>query len=370
MGAGFGGLELSTRLSEELGDKIQVTLIDASDHFVFGYAKLDVMFGRESSENSRCYYKDIIKNGVEFRQETVISIDPESKKVATNIREYNPDVLVVALGADMDIDATPGLAEFGNEFYTPNGAEVLREEINNFEAGVVVIGVMGEFFKCPPAPCEAAFMLHDEFVRRGIIDRTKIILVSSLSSPVPLSEEMSFEILERFEKNNIEFVPSADIVSVNGPSRSLQLADGSSVPFDLLLAVPIHKAPEVVAKSKISTNGWIEVDPRTLETSFDNVYAIGDVTETKVPRAGVFSEGQAKTVASRIISKYKNETAKSKYDGDGTCYVEFGDGDVAQIEVNFLSGPKATGAFRRPSKEFVPQKASFGSTRRNRWFGK
>src|SRR5438477_1969177 len=107
LGAGFGGLELSTMLSEAFGDDIEVTLIDQSDAFVFGFSKLDVMFGRRSPDEVRLPYTSIAKPGVEFRQETVTSIDPERKRVVTNGGTYDADILVVALGADLDPGATP-----------------------------------------------------------------------------------------------------------------------------------------------------------------------------------------------------------------------------------------------------------------------
>src|SRR4051794_29998870 len=105
LGAGFGGLELATTLSEEAGDAVDVVLIDKSDAFVFGYSKLDLMFGRTSEAAIRLPYEAIAKLGVEFRRETVIAIDPEARRVTTGAGVYEGDVLVIALGADYDMAA-------------------------------------------------------------------------------------------------------------------------------------------------------------------------------------------------------------------------------------------------------------------------
>ena len=164
LGAGFGGLELATMLSEALGDDVDVTLIDKSDAFVFGYSKLDVMFGRTTLDAVRLPYRDFVKPGVRFLQETVTAIDPEARRVTTDAGVHEADVLVVALGADYDLDATPGLAEGGNEFYSVAGAERLREVLPTFSRGRAVIGVCGAPFKCPPAPSECALLLHDYLV--------------------------------------------------------------------------------------------------------------------------------------------------------------------------------------------------------------
>src|ERR1700678_3752398 len=125
LGAGFGGLELSTMLSQELGDTVEVTLIDKSDSFVFGFSKLDVMFGRATPDAVRLPYGEIAKPGVRVVRETITAIDPEAKRVSTDVGVHEADILVIALGADYDMDATPGLAEGGNEFYSVAGAERL-----------------------------------------------------------------------------------------------------------------------------------------------------------------------------------------------------------------------------------------------------
>ena len=103
LGAGFGGLELSTMLSEAFADAIEVTLIDKSDAFYFGFSKLDVMFGHTTRDAVLLPYKNILKPGVRFLQETISSIDPFARRVTTNRGTHEADFLVVALGADYDM---------------------------------------------------------------------------------------------------------------------------------------------------------------------------------------------------------------------------------------------------------------------------
>src|SRR5437867_10206783 len=177
LGACFGGLDLSSLLSEALGERLDLTLIDQSDSFIFGFSKLDVIFGHQEPSAVRLAYRHIAKPGVQFRQETITGIDPEARRVTTSGGAYEADVLVVALGADYDVNATPGLAEGGNEFYSIAGAERLREVIPAFERGHAIVGVTSAPFKCPPAPSEAALLLHDRLVARGVRDACEIGLV-------------------------------------------------------------------------------------------------------------------------------------------------------------------------------------------------
>jgi sulfide:quinone oxidoreductase len=191
LGAGFGGLELATTLSETAGDELAVDLIDKSDSFVFGYSKLDVMFGRATPESVRLPYAEIAVPGVRFLQETVTSIDPKARRVTTDAGVHEADVLVLALGADYDFDGTPGLAEAGNEFYSLAGAERLAELLPAFSQGRAVVGVCGAPFKCPPAPSEAALLLHDHLTGRGVRDACEISLVIPFGTPVPPSPDTS-----------------------------------------------------------------------------------------------------------------------------------------------------------------------------------
>src|SRR5690349_21643162 len=182
LGAGFGGLELATELSEKLGDGHEVTVIDKGDAFVFGYSKLDLMFRGRSVEEVRLPYADFVKPGVRLLRETVTAIDPAAKRVTTDAGVHEADHLVIALGADYDLGATPGMRELGSEFYSVAGAEKLAEEIPRFSSGRALIGVCGAPFKCPPAPSECALLLDDELRRRGVRDECEITFVIPLGA--------------------------------------------------------------------------------------------------------------------------------------------------------------------------------------------
>jgi sulfide:quinone oxidoreductase len=368
LGAGFGGLELATTLSETLGEEAEVTLIDRSDAFVFGYSKLDVMFGRATLDAVSLPYAEFTKPGVRLLKETITSIDAEARRVITDAGTHEADQLVIALGADYDFDATPGLAD-ATEFYSVAGAQRLASLIPEFEQGHAVVGVCGAPFKCPPAPSEAALLLHDHLTQRGLRDACEITIVMPLPSPVPPSPDTSRALLEAFEERGIAFRPGIRIASVDAERRVAALDDGSELPYDLFLGVPKHRAPEVVIDSGITVDGYIPVDSRTLETGIPGVYAVGDVATVGVPKAGVFAEGAARTVAESLITRIRGGAESDGYDGLGACYIEFGAGRVGRVDVDFLSGPTPTGTFQPPSAELVAEKDRFGSSRRARWFG-
>jgi sulfide:quinone oxidoreductase len=367
LGAGFGGLELATTLSERLGDAVAVTLIDKGDAFVFGYSKLDVMFGRTTLDAVRLPYSAFSKSGVRLVRETVTAIDPEARAVTTNAGVHEADFLVVALGADYDFDATPGLAEV-NEFYSVAGAEELAGILPGFAGGKVLVGVCGAPFKCPPAPSEAALLMHDYLTQRAIREDCEITLAMPFGTPIPPSPDTSAALLEAFAERGIEFVASNRVASID-PVRSVAvLEQGDELPFDLFLGVPKHRAPDVVLESGMAVDGYIPVESRTLETKFPGVYAVGDVATVGVPKAGVFAERTARVVAKELIAEIMRREHPEGYDGRGSCYIEFGGGRVGRVDVDFF-GPNPRGTLQEPSIELVAEKERFGSSRRARWFG-
>ena len=369
LGAGFGGLELTTRLSEAFGDGIRVTLIDRSDAFVFGFTKLDVLFGKRTVDDVRIPYRDIAKPGVDFRQETIVSIDPDRRRVVTDQNTYDADILVVALGADLDPGATPGLIEGGHEFYSLEGVAALADLLPRFASGTIVIGVLGKFFKCPPAPYETAFLLHDLYVERGVRDAVTIHVTSPLPRPIPISEEVSGTILSMLAERGIEHWAGSLATSLDPDAKVARYADGRELAYDLFLGVPVHKAPAVVVESGLTEDGWIPVDHATFATRFADVYAVGDVTSAPVPRAGVFAEGEAATVADVLVARITSGQAPGPYRGAASCYLELGGERVGGVLVNFLEGPAPTAIFRPPTPEVADEKKEFSASRRRRWFG-
>lgn len=367
LGAGFGGLELSSMLSEAIGDNLDLTLIDQNDSFYFGFSKLDVMFGRKPPDAVKIPYGSITKPGVQFRKEVITAIDPVTRIVTTQHASYEADVLVVALGANYDIDATTGLTEYGNEYYSFEGAEKLRKVIPGFRKGNAIVGVCGAPFKCPPAPSEAALMLHDYLTDAGVRDACTISLVIPYGSPIPPSPDSSKALVKAFAERNIQFIPQRKVSTLH-PGTAI-LDDGTEMPFDLFLGIPKHIAPDVVLQSGLAENGWIPVDRVNLLTRFKDVYAIGDVTSVGTPKAGVFAEGAAKIAAASIIAAYKGGKNDTPYMGAGSCYIEFGKGEIGRVDVDFFSGPKPFGIHHDASAERVAEKEYFGSSRKARWFG-
>jgi sulfide:quinone oxidoreductase len=213
-------------------------------------------------------------------------------------------------------------------------------------------------------------LVHDFLTGRGLRDTSAISLVMPLGAPIPPSPGASAALVTAFAERDIRWCPNLTVRALDPARKVGQCADGSELPYDLFLGVPVHKAPAVVEESGLCVDGWIPVNPFSLETAYPGVYAVGDVTSVGTPKAGVFAEGQAAVVAAAIASDTVGAEPPAKYGGHGQCYLEFGDDQVARVNVTFAPGQPPAGTFEEPSTDLAHQKAEFGSTRVQRWFGR
>ena len=248
--------EISTLLSERLADEVEVTLIDQNDAFTLGFSKLDILFHHQTRDDVRLPYRRLAKPGVAFRQETVLSIDPQRRQVATNEATYHTDFLVVALGADYDLAATPGFVEGGFEYYSVDGAERLRDELPLFRGGNVLLAVLSIPFKCPPAPYEGILLLHDYLVERGIRDAAQLHVVTPQPAPIPVSSQASKAVERTMAARGIEYTKHRRVYGIDPADKVAHFKDHDE-PYDLFIGIPVHKVPDVLVKAGLTENGWV-----------------------------------------------------------------------------------------------------------------
>ena len=299
-GAGFGGLELTTRLSDEFGDDVDIVLIDRSDGFVFGFSKLDVMFGRADRRAVRCTPTATSSSPACGSCRPTIALDRPGRQAGRDrrrhVRRRHPGGRARRRPGSA---ATPGLLEGGHEFYTVAGAFALARRAGRLRRRPRRSSASRRPpFKCPPAPSETALLLHDYLSRAGTARVVDDLAGDAAGRADPAVTGGSQALLAAFAERGIDWHPSRLVARLDPDRKVALLSDGDELPYDLFLGVPVHRAPAGRGRgSGLTVDGWIPVDPLTLETSFPGVYAVGDVTSVGTPKAGVFAEGQAIVVA-------------------------------------------------------------------------
>jgi sulfide:quinone oxidoreductase len=372
LGAGFGGLEVSTGLKRELADDVSVTLIDKKDHFMAGFNKYDIIFGRENTIR-KGYYTDLKKLGIKFFQDTVTALDLNGNRIVTDKQNIPYDYLIVALGADLAPEIVPGFTAAGYEFYSPEGAAALHQVIGSFDGGTILISIFDKPYKCPPAPYEMAFLLDDYFTGKGIRDRVRIRILIPFPRTIPVAPAVSDEIERLLKESNVELLTRHRVVGLDTECKEAAVEGKEPIPYDLFLGVPVHRVPKVILESPLGAQGWIVVDRDTLRTSFENVYAVGDITDIPVggfavPKAGVFAENAGKIVVQDIVSRIGRAEPPERFTAKGACFLEVGRGRLLKLDADFLGGPEPRIVLQTETEGSV-SKQNFVKERLHRWFG-
>jgi sulfide:quinone oxidoreductase len=270
------------------------------------------------------------------------------------------------------VEAIPGLAEHGFDAWTQEGLEHVGAAVAAFRGGQAVIGVFGAPYSCPPAPYELALLLADRLQERSIDGEITVFAPSPITLPI-LGPQGVAPLDRRLADRGVTFLPGRSAIEVT--ADRVHFSDGSELPFDLLLAVPPHRVPSVLVDAGLApADGWVAVDPRTLETSYPNVYAIGDCTVIglangmPMPKAGLFAEKEGEVVVARIAARLRGEEPTATFDGSGSCYVEMGGGEASLVGGQFL-GETVRASLGEPSTEQRAAKERFEADRLTAWFG-
>lgn len=372
LGGGFGGLATANEIRNSLSSsQVKITIIDKKDWFMVGFAKLWIINGTRTFENSIGHLDQLEKKEINFMQDEILSIDFQNKNVKTKQENISYDFLVISLGAVLAPQKIPGLMENGFNLYDHNHLSEIHNKLQNIDSGKIAISIMGMPYKCPPAPFEASLLIDSMLRKRGVRDSVQIDFYSPAPITLPAAgPEVSKEILELVNSEKITFHNSSKIKSVE--SKKLIFENGEAE-FDLLLAVPPHIAPKVIYDSGLAKeSGFIPID-RDCKTPFENVFAVGDVTslvvtENKaVPKAGVFAEGEGITVAKNIVSKLQSKEESELFDGKGGCFIESGRETASVIEVDMFSQPEPSTSISEQTSENLSSKLEFEKERLSKW---
>jgi len=346
LGGGFGGIAAANALRSLLPIEHDIVVIDETADFHIGAGNTWVMLGRRTPEQISQSRRALLDPGVKFIQAQILGLDLAARSLALPGQTLTWDYLVIALGAALDMAKTPGLAEAAHTFYTLDGAQRLKGALDQFSGGELVILIPKAPFKCPPAPYEAAMLLHDSLRSRGLLEKTRIAIYTVEGAPMATAgPEMGQYIKAELAGRGIAFHPQKATRQVEPAAKRILFEDGSQAAYDLLIAVPPHEAPRVVQAAGLTNqSGWIPVDPQTLQVQgapeAGEIYAIGDVTAVdlpgrfkpeialSLPKAGVFAEAHGRVVAGQIAAGILGEASGEPFDGKGFCYIELG-GDIA-----------------------------------------
>ncbi len=372
LGGGFGGLSAANEIRTSLpSSKARITVVDKKDWFMVGFAKLWIMNGTRTFEDSIGSLNNLKKKQINFLKDKILEIDLENKNVKTSTKNLSYDFLIISLGAVLAPEKIPGLVENGMNLYDHNQVAEIHDKLIQMKSGNIAIAIMGMPYKCPPAPFEAALLVDSMLRNSGTRNSIQIHFYSPAPITLPAAgPEVSQQILELINSEKIVFHNLCKTVSVE---KNKLVFENNHANFDLLLAVPPHVAPEIIYDSGLAKEGGFIPISRDCKTPFENVYAIGDVTslpvgeKMAVPKAGIFAEGEGLTVAQNIIAKINSEEDSILFDGKGGCFIESGRDTASLIEVDMFSESKPKTGITKSTKEHLDEKIQFEKERIEKW---
>jgi sulfide:quinone oxidoreductase len=372
LGGGFGGLSSANELRNTLSSsQVKITVIDKKDWFMVGFTKLWIINGTRTFENSIGSLNELSKKEINFIKEEILEINSQNKTIKTNSQNIEFDFLIISTGAVLAPQKIPGLVENGFNLYDHEQLLEIRDKLESIESGKIAISIMGMPYKCPPAPFEASLLIDSMLRKRGVRNSVQIDFYSPAPITLPAAgPEVSKKILELVNSEKITFHNSCKIKSVE--SKKL-IFENSEADFDILLAIPPHIAPKIIYDSDLAKEpGFIPID-RDCKTSFENIFAIGDVTvlpvgeKLAVPKAGIFAEGEGIIVAKNIISKIQSKKEIELFDGKGGCFIESGKDTAAVLEVDMFSHSKPSTNLSELTSDNLTKKQEFEKERLSKW---
>jgi len=374
LGAGFGGLTAANILRKNLSNVHKITVIDKNKSFMMGLVNLWILYGTRKLQDSFIPLANLLNKDIEFINDEIVGINFTQSSISTKFSgKFDYDYLIIALGSDLAPEKIDGFIEHGGfNLYDAQQIPELRQKILSLNKGKIAICIADIPYKCPPAPYEASMLINDLLVKNGTRDQIDIDFYAPSVLTLPVAgPDVSQRLVRLLNMNNINFHPLHKVKKVS--NDMIKFENGSNEKFDLLIVTPPHKVPTVIRKCEITKDwDWIRVDKFTLKTMYDNVFAIGDVTEivlggmVTIPKAGIFAEAQAKVVAQEIIDQITNTKTNSKFDGKGFCFMEVGSNEAGYIEVDLYSEDPYT-QLHPPSRESYRKKLEFEETRVKNW---
>jgi sulfide:quinone oxidoreductase len=383
LGGGLGGLVTANELRRFLPREHRIVVIDRRAKHLFTPALLRVMLGHSSQEKIQADLNQLQDVGIEFVQAEIQAIEPSTRRVQTSSGEFEGDFLVIALGAQAAPELTPGFAEAAFSPYSLEGAIQIRDALQSFSGGKIVVAVTGLPYICGAAPYKTAAKIHEYLKKRGLREKTELQLISPEAMPMGvggpvLSNKLKQVLVER----NIPYRPKTRTRCIDPGTRELVLKSDERVPFDLLVAVPPHRSPQVVHDAGLTNeSGWIPVDAHTLATRFDDVFALGDITTIPlpgrfnpdrplgIPKSGAIAQKGASIVVHNLVNKITGQGKPREFDGFSGCAIDLGNGRAIFFQGNFYD-PKAPAlSVGSPSRFWNVAKILTEKYWMWRWFG-
>jgi len=386
LGGGFAGLTLCTQLDALAAEGLaEVTLVESAPSLDVG-ALNQFVLKRQVHESAVSMPYDegaaLRCSNVRFHCEEVTTVDTQKKQVRTHSETLQYDYLAIATGAAYAPEVVPGLAMSAYNVCSLQDTLSLRDAIDRFQGGRIVMSIPQLPYKCPPAPQEFILILETLLreAGKGLREKTELVFTTPVDGPFPMTTFFK----KRFEEYGIRVVDFAPVEKVDTDKKSLVFGtgrDGSHaepVSFDLLMAVFPLAAP-CAFQSLCDASRLIPSDVRSMRTKWEGVWALGDCARMMLPsgpmhpKAGGFAVVQAEVLAQNLealIRSGDKSDAGAQNLGISKCDIEVGNNEGTMISMNLMGGPTSQFELGPVTEKAVEDKLQWVRDSLGVWFKK
>jgi sulfide:quinone oxidoreductase len=347
LGGGVGGTIVANLLARKVGRRpgVEITVVDQTGQHVYQPGFMYITFGNERAAHLARPERGLLDERVTVVVGEVTGVDEKNRSVQlADGQLLGYDYLVLATGSRIVPEEVPHFAQEAHHFYTAEAAERLRQALNAFTGGKIVVAIAGMPYKCPPAPLEVSFLIEAELRQRGLRDKSEVHFCSPIGRAFTI-ETVSDMATPIFEEKGIELHTFFNVEAIDPERRVVQSLEGEELPYDLLVLVPPHKGAQFLIDSGLAPapGGWLPTNRATLQVGGrPNVYALGDATDLPLSKAGSTAHFEAPVVAERIAAAVLGREPKAKeatYSGRVMCFFEIGDGKGTLLRFDYNHPP-------------------------------
>ncbi len=344
VGGGLAGTIIANglcrRLGKEMrGGKVAITMIGNSDTHMYQPGLLYVPFGNIRESELFREQRKVLDKRVPYFNDPATNIDVDNKSVTTQSdKTHSYDYLVIATGSRIMPQSIPGMAEGAHWFYDLDGARKMRDALAEFEGGKIVVNVNAPH-KCPVAPLEITFMLHDFLTQKGVMDKTEIKYTYPIGRLHAL-EPVAIWAQPEMDRLGITYETFFNTKEVDPVKKTITSEEGSTLDYDMLVTIPPHQGAQVIVDSELGAGGWVPTDKQKLyrEGSTD-VFVCGDTTNIPISKAGSTAHFEADTIVDNLSSLIAEGRWARNYDGKVFCFVETGLNNGTYVWFNYTTPP-------------------------------
>ncbi len=344
VGGGLAGTIVANGLARQLKPQMRkgeasITVIGTTDQHMYQPGLLYVPFGRMREQDLFRDQRKVLQKGIHFHVDPAKKINVKNNEVKTESgKTFKYDYLVIATGSRLRHDNIPGMSEGAHWFYDLDGARKMCAALDDFEGGKIVVNVNAPH-KCPVAPLEITFMLHDYLDKKGVLDKSEITYTYPIGRLHAL-EPVAHWAKPEFDRFGIKYETFFNTKEVDPKEKTISSEEDVTLDYDLLVTIPPHSGAQVIEDSKLGAGGWVQTDKESLlHGDTENVFVCGDTTDIPISKAGSTAHFEADAVIDNVASLVTEGRMARKYDGKVFCFVETGLSKGTYVWFNYNTPP-------------------------------